>query len=100
LGSFTFVPGSAERSVFDTLQKAAEGDPTIRIPAVAGESWKSCENAGLSMREVIELNLPELAKRLSEGLWMASAVQVQVLAWWTAAEKEVLKVLGRKNGAE
>jgi hypothetical protein len=99
LGAFNFVPGSAERSAFDALQKAAEGDPAIRIPAVAGESWKSCENAGLSMREVIELNLPELAKRLSEDLWVASAVQVQVLAWWTAAEKEVLKVLGRKNGA-
>src|ERR1700730_15347597 len=28
LGAFDFVPGSAERSAFDALQKAAEGDPT------------------------------------------------------------------------
>jgi hypothetical protein len=32
LGAFNFVPGSAERSAFDALQKAAEGDPAIRSP--------------------------------------------------------------------
>lgn len=99
-GAFQFVEGSAERSAFDALQKAANGDPAIRIPAVTGESWKACESAGLSMREVIELELEDLAKRLSEDTFVASAVQLQVITWWATAEKEVLKVLGRKNGAE
>jgi hypothetical protein len=100
VGRFHFVDGSDERQIFDDLQKAAKGLPVIRIPAIAGETWKTCEAAGLSMTDTIELPLRELAQRLGgENAWLASAYQMQVAAWWQSAEREALRVLGGTDAA-
>jgi hypothetical protein len=100
VGSFSFVDGSEEKRIFRDLQKTAKNVPIIKIPAIAGETWKACEAAGLSMVEVVELPLVTLAKRLGgENPWLVSAFQMQTAAWWQSAEREVLQVLGAVNAA-
>jgi hypothetical protein len=100
VGRFRFVEGSDERQIFENLLKAAKGLPVIRIPPITGETWKTCEAAGLSMIDTIELSLRELAQRLGgENAWLASAFQMQVAAWWKSAEREMLRALGGANAA-
>lgn len=100
VGRFRFVEGSDERQICENLLKAAKGLPVIRIPPITGETWKTCEAAGLSMIDTIELPLRELAQRLGgENAWLASAFQMQVAAWWRSAEREMLLALGGANAA-
>jgi hypothetical protein len=100
VGTFRFVEGSDERRIFEGLQKAAKGSSVIKIPAVTGETWKTCEAAGLTMIDTIEMPLREVAKRLGgENAWLASAFQMQLAAWWKSAEREMLRALGGANEA-
>lgn len=100
VGPFRFVEGSEERRIFQGLQKAARGLSVINIPAIPGETWKTCEAAGLTMTDTIELPLPELEQRLGgENEWMASAYQMHMRSWWLRAEREMLQVLGGANAA-
>lgn len=97
-GTFSFPAGSAECDAFEALERAAKGLPVLRLPSVRGESWQACENAGLTMRETIELDLTELVRRLRGNPYVIAAIQSQVAAWWTIAEKEVLGILEAKDG--
>ena len=100
VGPFRFVEGSDERRVFQGLQTATKGLSVIKIPAIAGETWKTCEAAGLTMIEAIEMPLRELEKRLGgENAWLASAFQMQVAAWWQTAEREMMRALGAADAA-
>lgn len=101
VGPFRFIEGSEERRIFQGLQKAAEGLSVVRIPAIPGETWKTCEAAGLTMIDTIKMPLSELEKRLGgEDAWLASAYQMQVAAWWRSSEREMLRILGEANVAE
>jgi hypothetical protein len=100
VGRFRFVERSDERQIFDALQQAAKGLPVINIPAVTGETWKTCEAAGLSMIDTIEMPLRDVAQRLGgENAWLASAFQMQLSAWWKSAEREMLRALGGAGAA-
>jgi hypothetical protein len=100
VGPFRFIEGSDERRIFQGLQKAAKGLSVIKIPAIAGETWKTCEAAGLTMIDTVEMPLRELEKRLGgEDAWLASAFQMQVAAWWQSSEREMLRALGATNVA-
>jgi hypothetical protein len=100
VGPFRFIEGSDERRIFQGLQKAAKGLSVIKIPAIAGETWKTCEAAGLTMIDTIEMPLRKLEKRLGgEDAWLASAFQMQVAAWWQSSEREMLQALGATNAA-
>jgi hypothetical protein len=100
VGGFTFVDGSEEARTFRDLQKAAKGVPVIKVPSITGETWQSCEAAGLSMTEVIDAELRPLQQRLGgESSFVANAFQTQVAAWWDSTEREFLKVLGASDAA-
>lgn len=97
-GNFRFIEGSDERRIYDDLLKAARGCPVVPIAPITGETWKVCEAAGLSMIDVIELPLRELANRLGgENAWLAAAFQSHLAVWWRASEREMLRVLGEAN---
>jgi hypothetical protein len=93
LGPFAFVPGTAERKAFDALRETAAGVSTIEIPAVAGESLKACDDANLTMLEVIGTDVDKLAGRLGEIEPIAAAIQSHVAAWWEVAEANLLGVI-------
>lgn len=98
VGNFRFIEGSDERRIHDDLLKTARGCPVVPIAPIAGETWKVCEAAGLSMIDVIELPLRELAKRLGgENAWLAAAFQSHLAVWWRASEREMLRILGEAN---
>jgi hypothetical protein len=99
-GPFHFVPGSEQRRTFEALQKAAEGVQIMKIDAVAGESWKMCDDSNLTMAEVIAMDIPELAARLREDEFIATACQTQVAAWWESTEAEMLRTLTLRHGAK
>jgi hypothetical protein len=100
VGGFNFIQGSEEARVFQELRKAAEGIPIITAHSVTGESWQSCEAAGLSMTEVIDADLRTLQHRLGgESSFVASAYQMQIAAWWKNTERAFLKILGAANAA-
>jgi len=100
VGKFAFVKGTEEHRIFSDLQEAAKGARIIRIPAITGETWQSCEAAGLSMVDTIKLPLPELAQRLGEDdPFSACAYQMQVATWWQKAEREFLKALVASDAA-
>jgi hypothetical protein len=93
LGPFVFMSGTAERKAYDDLRAMAAGVPTIEIPAVAGESLKSCDDANLSMREVLGMKVDALAGRLGEMEPIAAAIQRHVAAWWEASEANMRSVI-------
>jgi hypothetical protein len=97
-GPFNFVSGSEQRATFEALQNVAEGVPIMKVDAVAGESWKMCDDSNLTMAEVIALDIPTLAARLREDEFIATACQTQVAAWWESTEAEMLRVLALRNG--
>jgi hypothetical protein len=98
-GPFNFVAGSEQRITFEALQEAAEGVPIMKVDAVAGESWKMCDDSNLTMAEVIAMDIPALAARLREDEFIATACQTQIAAWWESTEAEILRVLTLRNGA-
>jgi hypothetical protein len=101
VGGFTFIQGSEEARVFHELRKAAEGISIIKAQSITGESWQSCEAAGLSMSEVINADLRTLQHRLGgESSFVASAYQMQVAAWWKNTERAFLNILGAASATQ
>jgi hypothetical protein len=98
-GPFAFAASSAQNREFIELQNAATGASTLKLRAVTGESWKYCSNANLTMRQVIDMSVEELAARLNENLFIATACQAQVAAWWLSAEKAIQPILMSADGA-
>jgi hypothetical protein len=93
LADFSFVTGSADRRAYEKLRAASEGIPTIEIPAVAGESLKTCEDAGLAMRDVIAADVAQLARQLGEIEPIAAAIQSHIAAWWAASERQLMNII-------
>lgn len=99
IGPFSFVAGSDEHKVWEKLQRTAKGSKMVEIPAVAGESWKKCSDAGLTMSDVIESDLGQLTAQLNDPRILAAAYQSHVAAWWIAAEKAMLPLLLNTHNA-
>jgi hypothetical protein len=99
-GSFTFLDGSEQSRVNRRLRDEAKGARTFEVRAVGGESWKVCDEAGMSMPEVIESDLETLSARIAQNQFIAGACQIEVAAWYAATEAELLRVLALPNAAK
>lgn len=96
-GPFAFGNGSEQSRVYNRLRDEAKGARTFEVRAVGGESWKVCDEAGLSMPEVIEADLEALSARIGQNHFIAGACQTEVAAWYSATEAELLRVLALPN---
>ena len=99
-GSFAFVNGSEQSRVYGLLRDEAMSARTFEIRAVGGESWKVCDEAGMSMPEVIASDIATLAARIARNRLIAGACQTEVAAWYSATETELLRVLAQPNAAK
>jgi hypothetical protein len=93
-GGFSFIAGSDPAAVYRDLLKAAQdGCGTVTLPAIAGESWKYCEDAGLTLPQVMSFTSGEIAKRTGLDAFTATACATEVAAFWDLSEKELSRVL-------
>lgn len=90
-GSFNFLAGSEQSKAFALCR--ATGVPSLDIRAVGGESWKICDECGLTMPDVIRMDVERLAERLRSDDFIAAAVQTEVAAWYTTTLAELEKSL-------
>jgi hypothetical protein len=99
-GPFNFVNGSEQSRVYSRLREEAKSARTFEVRAVGGESWKVCDEAGMSMPEVIESDIETLSARIAQNRFIAGACQTEVAAWYSATEAELLRVLALPNAAK
>ncbi|MEH2471984.1 hypothetical protein V1281_006829 [Nitrobacteraceae bacterium AZCC 2161] len=98
-GSFNFVTGSEQARIFDKLIQEAKGARPFEVDAVGGQSLKICDDAGLSIPDVIESSVEMLAAQLKCDEFIAAACQTEVVAWYvktTDALRSALKVPNAK----
>jgi hypothetical protein len=91
-GSFDFIPGTAPATAYKNLMKAAQGGKLIRFPAIEGESWQECDQAGLTMPAVIRATPAHIAGRTKLDTFTAAACISEVAAWWALTEKSLAAV--------
>lgn len=99
-GGFDFELGSSVRIAFDKLMEAATDAAVMTVNDVDGESWKRCDDAHLTMAEVVAMDIAELAERLNIDEFLATACQSQVAAWMTSTEQAMLRVLAGRDAAK
>ena len=101
-GRFDFIPGSAPAVAYQELLRAAQGVKAIRFPAIEGESWQACEQAGLTMPAVIRATPAQLAAKLRLDRFTTAAIISEVTAWWTLTERSLASVFPfrAEQGAE
>jgi 5-methylcytosine-specific restriction endonuclease McrA len=90
-GSFNFLSGSEQARAIALCH--ATGVPSFEIRAVGGECWKICDESGLTMSEVIRMDVDQLAERLRSDDFIAAAIQTEVAAWYSASLSELEKTL-------
>jgi hypothetical protein len=90
-GNFTFEPGSTQARALDELR--VTDVPSFNVRAVGGDCWKACDEAGMSILEVLAADVDALANRLSLDDFIAAAIQAEVATWYTATEAELLRSL-------
>jgi len=94
LGGFDFIAGSGQAKVHAELMRTARaGGKVITIPAIAGDSWKICEDAGLALTDVIKLDPAAVAARIGTDDFIAAACITETAAWWEATQQEFNRVL-------
>ena len=96
-GRFDFAAGSGVRATFDTLLEAAKDVAIMKVEDVDGESWKRCDDAQLTMAEVVGMDIPALAAHLNIDEFIAAACQSQVSAWMMSTEQAMLRALAGHN---
>jgi hypothetical protein len=99
LGAFSFVAGTEQHRVFAQLTEASKGLVQLNIAAIGGESWKSCENAALSMQEVIMMHPADLGARIKEDPFTAAACASEIAAWWESTASELTHVARFRRAA-
>lgn len=92
-GAFNFIPGTAPAMAYKDLMNAAQGVKIIRFPAVEGESWQECEQAGLAMPAVIGAAAAQLAAKIRQDRFTAAAIISEMTAWWKLTERDLVAVL-------
>jgi len=98
-GNFEFLAGSRPAAVYRDLRKAAGDCATITLPAVVGESWKTCEDAGLAMPEVVRSTPAEFAKKTGHDLFTSAACVTEVAAFWDLSEQALNSVFRFRAGS-
>lgn len=92
-GGFAFPRGSRPTVVYRDLLKAAQDNcAVITLPAVVGESWKYCEDAGLRMPEVVRSTPAGFAKKTGLDTFTAAACVTEVAAFWDLSEQALNQV--------
>lgn len=92
-GAFDFIPNSAAAGAYKGLLKAAQGAKVIRFPAIEGESWQECQQAGLSMLAVIKSTPADLAAKTKLNRFTAAACCNEIRAWYKLTEASLSLVL-------
>ena len=92
-GSFVFLDGSEQGRIYSRLRDEARDARTFEVRAVGGESWKVCDEVGLTMPQVIQSDLGALSARIGRNAFIAGACQIEVAAWYSATEAELLRAL-------
>jgi hypothetical protein len=93
LGDFDFLAGSGPAAAFRDLHNAAQGCPVLAFEGIAGESWKICEDAALTMPFVVRSKPAEIAARTGLDDFTAAACGTEVAAWWATSDAELQRVL-------
>jgi len=99
-GSFVFLDGSEQGRIYSRLRDEARDARTFEVRAVGGESWKVCDEVGLTMPQVIQSDLGALSARIGRNAFIAGACQIEVAAWYSATEAELLRALALPNAAK
>jgi hypothetical protein len=90
LGDFKFEPASEQDRVFKDLRAAAQRCAvTITIPQILGDSWKICDDAGVTMPEAVNATAEQLAARIGVDQFLAQACASDIAAWWHKTEEEL-----------
>jgi hypothetical protein len=93
-GTFNFIAGSQPATAYRDLLKAAQNDcALLRFPAVVGESWKTAEDAKLTLPEVVRCSPSVFAKRTGLDPFTAAACITEVGAWLDLTREELQRVL-------
>lgn len=92
-GHFNFPAGSEQARIFADLKGAAKGTRVFDVRAMGGESWKICDENGLSFSDVITASVEDLSARLSRDEFISAACQTEVAAWLMATQAELLRSL-------
>lgn len=92
-GAFAFIPGSQPALVHRDLLRAAQGCAVIKFPAVVGESWKTAEDARLTMPQVRDATAEAFADKTGLDLLTAAACVTEVCAFWELSEVALNGVL-------
>ncbi len=88
LGKFSFAAGSPAAAAHQRLL-GAPAEETLVFPAIAGRSWQSCDNLGLSMPAVMRLNPGELAELTKQNRFVTSACLTEIAFWWQVTGKQL-----------
>jgi hypothetical protein len=92
-GDFKFIHGSAAAAAYKSLMKTAQDSSIIRFPSIAGESWQECQQAGLTMPQVINSKPSEIAAKTGMNRFTAAACRNEVAAWFIRTETSLNQVL-------
>jgi hypothetical protein len=92
-GAFEFIPGSAAAIAYKSLLKSAQGASIIRFPPIEGESWQECQQAGLSMPQVIKSKPAEVAAKTGMNRFTAAACRNEIAAWYLRTKASINQVL-------
>lgn len=92
-GGFKFIAGSQPSIVYRDLMRAADNCAVLHFPAIAGDSWKLAEDAGLTLREVMDCKPAAFAQRTGLDLFTAAACMTEIGAFHEKSEDTLNSVL-------
>ena len=92
-GPFAFLEGSQPAQVHRDLLQAARGCALITVPAVVGDSWKTAEDARMTMPQVIGSTPEQFAAKTGLDPLTARACITEVAAFWELSQKALSRVL-------
>jgi len=90
-----FPPGSAEAKAYaDALMpQAAKCAANITLPLIARHGWEPFSAAGLSIPDVLNRPVGELADITGLSLMLAATCRTSVAAWWAEVEPQLERLL-------
>ena len=92
-----FPSGSAEAKAYDALvAKAANCAARLTLPLIARHGWEPFAAAGLSLLEVLNRPLNELADITGLSLLLTAVCRSSVAAWWAEVLPQLERILPLK----
>ncbi len=92
-GDFNFLAGSKQEEEYRGLMRAARTATVIEFPAVVGNSWKTAEDARLSMPDVIKATPAFFAERTGLDAITAMACITEIAVFYELTKKALVRVL-------